>query len=151
MATSRSIICRDRTGSDAQQRATQPGLELAANLSANWPIFSCFPYDFRCGAIALQFSPKTPRNIPNSRWLVRFGAGRHWTRKSRVSPDFRRIFRDFCMSMDVAGRLWRWDGWPPHSVSNRLFVRGKYILIPFEGLKQGQKRHGFLRTSLDVP
>jgi len=44
-----------------------------------------------------------------------------------------------------------WDGWPPHSVSNRLFVRRKYILIPFEGPKQGQKRHGFLRTSLDVP
>jgi hypothetical protein len=52
------------------------------------------------------------------------------------------------MSIDVTRRLWSWDGWPPHSVSNRLFVRRKYILIPFEGPKQGQKRLGFLRTSL---
>jgi hypothetical protein len=89
--------------------------------------------------------------LPNSLWLVKVRAGRHWTRKSRVSADFRKILRYFRTFMDVTGRLWSWDGWPPHSVSNRLFVRRKYILIPFEGPKQGQKRHGFLRTSLDVP
>jgi len=44
-----------------------------------------------------------------------------------------------------------WDGWPPNSRVKRLFVRRKYFLIQFEGPKQGLKRSGFLRTSLDAP
>lgn len=40
MATSSSIICADRAGSDASQWAPQLGLEPAASLPANGPIFS---------------------------------------------------------------------------------------------------------------
>ena len=45
----------------------------------------------------------------------------------------------------------KWDGWPPHSGSKRLFLQRKYFLFQFEGPKQGSKRSGFLRTSLDAP
>ena len=45
---------------------------------------------------------------------------------------------------DLSSVLQSWDGWPPNSRLKRLFVRGKYFLIQFEGPKQGPKRYGFL-------
>jgi hypothetical protein len=149
MAISRSIISQARAGSDALQWATQPGLELPANLPANWRIFSCFLHHFRSGGIALQFSSDTPRNAPNSGWLVKVRAGRHWTRKSRVSADFRGILKYFCTSVDVTGRLWSWDGWPPSFRSKRLFSRVLNLSVLADAPTTAPPNVGCCRTLLD--
>jgi hypothetical protein len=43
-----------------------------------------------------------------------------------------------------------WDGWPPHSHSKRLFMRGKYFLAHYEGPKRALRTSGFLRTFADA-
>src|ERR1700722_7223474 len=43
-----------------------------------------------------------------------------------------------------------WDGWPPHSLSKRLFMGRKYFLAHYEGPKKAPRTSGFLGTFADA-
>src|ERR1700676_4345263 len=73
------------------------------------------------------------------------------------NPTFRAIFPGFVAfserpraSPDVAGSLWKWDGWPPHSGHKRLIIVQKYFCVHFEAPKKARRMSGFLGTFADV-
>jgi hypothetical protein len=84
---------------------------------------------FSLGGIGLQFSSDTPRKCPQ---FPVAGQGRRRTSldgKIKRFNGFPRDFGDFWTSLDLTGRLWSWDGWPPNSRSKRLFSREIDFLV----------------------
>jgi hypothetical protein len=117
---------------------------LAQSFCSHFPAKS---HDF--GGIALRFSQDAPENAPRINWLPRNPPGRRWTTKSYSWTGFLGVFRDFWTSLDVAGSLWSWDGWPPNSQPKYLFLQPFYFSASADAPRVPPARNGCYRTSLD--
>jgi hypothetical protein len=75
------------------------------------------------GASPFDFLRIPARNAPTLAWRPMNHPGRGRPKKPRFSAGFLGIFRKYRTSLDIAGSLWSWDGWPLNSQSKYLFSR----------------------------
>lgn len=105
------------------------------NLTA---IFSMYPTTFRHSLGNSKYFKKS-RTRPQKHPAV---CERLWRSMDKEALFFVSLSWNYVVFSTYRGRhrtssdvLGNWDGWPPHSVFKRLFVRRKYFLVPFEGPK----------------
>jgi hypothetical protein len=114
------------------------------------------PSEIALTAIFCMYGTTFRRSLGNSKYFKKSRARpqkhpavceRLWRSMDKEALFFVSLSWNYVVSSTYRGRhrtlsevLGNWDRSPPHSVSNRLFLPRKYILIPFEVPKQGQIR-----------
>jgi hypothetical protein len=103
-------LCRDPTDVPVLGTALAGGCALLISIDRD---LLDMQTNFGSAGTALRFSSDTPKMRPIPGGWTQGPRRTSLDEKSRISTNFRKIFRDSRTPKDVAGRLWSWDGWPP--------------------------------------